>query len=69
MKANEGKTDRIIRLVLGVLLIWGGLWPLSGLQAAFLGVVVAFIGLILVVTSITGYCALYSLFGISTKQE
>ena len=69
MKANEGKTDRIIRLVLGVLLIAVGLWPLNGLQAAVGGIIVAVIGLILLITGITGYCALYSLLGISTRKE
>ena len=68
MKANEGKTDRIIRLVLGVLLLAVGLWPLNGLQAAVGGIVVAVVGLILLITGITGYCALYSLFGISTRR-
>ena len=69
MKRNEGTIDRIIRLVVGVALIWAGLWPLNGLQVAVVGIVVAVIGLILVITGITGYCALYSLFGISTRRE
>ncbi len=68
MKANEGTNDRIIRAVLGVILIGLGLWPLNGLQAAVGGIIVAVIGLILIFTAITGYCALYSLFGISTKN-
>jgi len=69
MKANEGTVDRIIRAVLGVVMPWAGLWPLNGLQAAVLGIVVAVIGLILLVTALTSYCALYRLFGISTKRE
>ncbi|HHS97383.1 MAG TPA: DUF2892 domain-containing protein [Chloroflexi bacterium] len=69
MKRNEGTVDRIIRLVIGVVLIWVGLWPLNGLQVAVGGIVVAVIGLILLITGLTGYCALYSLLGISTKQE
>jgi len=69
MKANEGTVDRIIRAVLGVVMLWAGLWPLNGLQAAVLGIVVAVIGLILLVTALTGYCALYRLFGISTRRE
>jgi len=69
MKQNEGTVDRIVRLVLGAVLIWAGLWPLNGLQVAVLGIVVAVIGLILVITGITGYCALYSLLGISTRRE
>ncbi len=69
MKPNEGTVDRIIRLAIGLVLIWAGLWPLNGLQAVVGGIVVAVIGLILVITGITGYCALYSLLGISTRQE
>ena len=69
MKANEGTVDRIIRAVLGVVMLWAGLWPLNGLQAAVLGIVVAVLGLILLVTALTGYCALYRLFGISTRRE
>jgi len=69
MKANEGTMDRIVRAVLGVVMRWAGLWPLNGLQAAVPGIVVAVIGLILLITALTGYCALYRLFGISTRRE
>jgi len=66
---NEGTVDRIVRAVVGVVLIWAGLWPLAGLQAAVLGIIVALIGLILVITAITGFCLVYRLLGISTLKK
>lgn len=69
MKRNEGTVDRIIRVVLGVILIGVGLWPMNGLQIAVPGIVVAVVDLILLGTGLTGYCALYSLLGISTRQD
>lgn len=69
MKPNESTIDRIIRVVLGLLLIWLGLWPLSGLQGGALGIIVGVVGLILLVTAITGFCLIYRLLGISTRKE
>lgn len=66
---NEGTVDRIVRAVVGVILLWAGLWPLAGLQAAVLGIIVALIGLILVITAITGFCLIYRLLGISTLKK
>jgi len=66
---NEGMVDRIVRAVVGVILLWAGLWPLAGLQAAVLGIIVALIGLILVITAITGFCLIYRLLGISTLKK
>jgi len=68
-KRNEGTVDRVIRAVAGLVLIWLGLWPLHGLQAAAWGIVVGVVGLILVVTGITGFCLIYRLLGISTAKE
>ncbi len=66
---NESMVDRIVRAVVGVILLWAGLWPLAGLQAAVLGIIVALIGLILVITAITGFCLIYRLLGISTLKK
>jgi hypothetical protein len=59
-KYNMGKTDRIIRAVLGVLLI-GNVF--IALQHP-----VGWIGVILLATAIVGICPLYSLLGINTKS-
>lgn len=66
---NEGTVDRIVRAVLGLILLWAGLWPLGGLQAAVLGIIVALVGFILVVTAITGFCLIYRILGISTLKK
>ena len=64
MKKNEGAVDRIIRVVLGILLL---IWAFAGLQGT--GAWVAgIVGAILLVTGLIGYCALYSLFGIRTNK-
>jgi len=57
MKCNIGKTDRIVRAVIGFIVIAVGIYLKS-----WWGV----IGLLPIVTSATGRCGLYALFGIST---
>ncbi|MBC7222759.1 MAG: DUF2892 domain-containing protein [Anaerolineae bacterium] len=69
MEANEGTVDRIVRLVVGVVLLWAGLWPLGGLGGAAWGIVLALIGLVLLVTAATGFCLIYRILGISTRQR
>ena len=59
-KSNTGKTDRIIRIIVGVLLV-GNVF--TGLQTP-----IGWIGLILIVTGIFGTCPVYSLLGINTKS-
>ena len=59
-KHNMGKTDRIIRVILGVLLIGNVFFALQN--------PVGWIGVILLVTGIAGICPLYSLLDINTKS-
>ncbi|MCR4408436.1 MAG: DUF2892 domain-containing protein [Anaerolineae bacterium] len=65
---NEGMIDRIVRAVLGLILLWAGLWPLGGLRAV-VGIIVTLIGLILVFTALTGFCLIYRILGISTLRK
>jgi len=58
-KQNVGKVDRIIRVIVGALLV-GNVFV--GLQT-----VVGWVGLILIVTGLFGTCPVYSLLGINTK--
>ncbi len=56
-KVNEGTADRVVRVVVGVGLVYlaltkGWLW--------------AWIGVVPILTGATGICPLYSLFGINT---
>ena len=59
-KQNMGKTDRIIRVILGVLFIGNVFFALQH--------PIGWIGVILVATAIAGICPLYSLLGINTKS-
>ena len=63
MVRNEGTVDRIVRVVLGAVLVaaWAFGW-LTGVLAVVLGVV----GIVLIGTGAVGFCALYKVFGIST---
>ena len=58
MKANEGKTDRIIRVILGVLLL--------SLVVVGPQTLLGLVGLIPLLTGIVGFCPLYKIFGLST---
>ena len=59
-KNNVGKTDRIIRVIVGILLVGNVFFALQH--------PIGWIGVILVVTGIAGICPLYSLLGINTKS-
>ncbi len=66
-KQNMGRLDRTLRFIVALVLIPIGLFVLSGWQGNLIGVlVVAFALVPLVVTSLTGFCPGYILFGIST---
>ena len=59
-KNNVGKVDRIIRILLGVLLIGNLFYALQH--------PIGWIGVILLITGIAGICPLYSLLGLNTKS-
>ena len=60
MKANVGSTDRIIRFVLGAVIIVVGFYFKS-----WWGVV----GVVPIVTGLLNYCPAYNLIGVSTKKK
>lgn len=59
-KSNVGKIDRIVRVILGVLLIGNVFFALQH--------PIGWVGVILVLTGLAGICPLYSLLGINTKS-
>ncbi len=63
MKQNEGTIDRIIRFILGLILIYIGF----SMQFDTVGIILTVIGIVLIFTAATGFCALYTLLKISTK--
>ncbi|MDF2859218.1 MAG: hypothetical protein K0Q87_5069 [Neobacillus sp.] len=62
MKKNVGVTDRMIRLVLGVLLL--GLFLLEG-NVKYFGL----LGVVLILTAVIRFCPLYPLFKINTCKK
>ena len=74
MTINEGKWDRIIRIVFGLALgfvSWSG-WPAEAslLSAAgTVSLVALVIGVIAFVTGVVGYCPMYQVFGVATNKR
>ncbi|NNN11611.1 MAG: DUF2892 domain-containing protein [Acidimicrobiaceae bacterium] len=63
MKKRVGSTDRVIRIVLTILAVV--LAFEAGVSTAW-GIVALVVAAILLVTAISGYCPIYSLFRIDT---
>jgi hypothetical protein len=57
MKANVGKTDKIVRIVLGVLIAALGIYYQSWL---------GLLAIVPIGTALMNWCALYALLGINT---
>jgi len=65
MKQNESVTDRIIRVVAGVVFLALALFSHSSMT---LRGILGLLGAIALFTGITGFCGLYTLFHFSTKK-
>jgi hypothetical protein len=65
IKMNEANWERIVRVVLGIVLLYLGL---GGVVAGTLGVVLDVLGAVLVLTGLVGFCPLYALLKFSTKK-
>ncbi len=57
MACNTGKTERVLRIIVGAAVVGWGAYTKNWLGA---------IGLIPLVTGLAGWCPLYAMFGIST---
>ena len=64
MKKNVGSLDRIIRAIVGVVLL-----VLLAVTTGWLQIIVGVLGVIMVVTAITGVCPLYIPFKIDTNKK
>ncbi|MDH4330389.1 MAG: DUF2892 domain-containing protein [Candidatus Moranbacteria bacterium] len=62
---NESTSDRITRVVFGVALFFIAYNGLSGATSTIAHI----LAIILVATGLTGFCALYKLFGINTHKS
>jgi hypothetical protein len=65
MKKNEGTMDRIVRAVLAIVILYFAFSTLTGFLA-LLGYV---IGIVLLLTAITGFCYLYQVVNINTNKS
>ena len=60
MKANVGSADRIIRFILGAVIIVLGFYFQSWWGA---------VGIVPIITGLVNFCPAYSLIGVSTKTK
>ena len=63
MNANVGMTDKVLRIVIGLVLIAWAI-PLGFPQTGWNWI--GWIGVVPILTAIFGYCPLYTLLGVST---
>jgi hypothetical protein len=66
---NESNVDRIIRGVVGVVLLWLSIGPLKAFAGSAWGIIVLVVAVIALFTAVTGFCAIYRLLGLSTAQK
>lgn len=61
---NEASWDRIVRVFLGLALLYVGF---GGVVTGMLGIVIGVVGLIPLLTGLIGFCPLYTLFKFHTN--
>ena len=61
---NESSTDRILRIVAGIILIF-----LAMYSAGIIQIILYIIAAVLLITGITGFCLLYKLLGVKTNKN
>lgn len=66
MKLNESSTDRVIRVVLGIVLL---ALNFMGVVSGALGIVFVVLGAIALLTGIVGFCPLYALLKFRTNKS
>ena len=63
MKRNMSNIDPLIRAIVAVLLVY---LYIGGIVTGAFGIILVVLGVILLITSVIGFCPLYALFKIST---
>ncbi len=69
LQRNESTADRVVRALVGGALLWAGLGRRRMRRVSLLGIVIAAIGLVGLLTAGTGTCGVYRLLGISTYRR
>ena len=64
-KANEATWDRVVRVIVGIILLYVGF---GGVTGGAVGVILGIVGLVALVTGLIGYCPAYTLFKFQTKK-
>ena len=65
MKVNMSNVDRVLRVIIGIAMVVVGFAVLEGTA----GIVVGIVGLIPLLTGLSGWCPLYTLFRTGTKKQ
>ena len=65
MEINQGTGERVIRGVVGSVLIGLGVFAVRGI----VGIIVALIGVVLLFSGLVGFCHVYKVFHISTSKK
>ena len=65
MKVNMSSMDRVLRVLIGIAMVVVGFAVLEGTA----GIVVGIVGLIPLLTGLSGWCPLYTLFRTGTKKQ
>lgn len=68
MKLNVGSTDRMVRVIAGVVLVLLLLTGVISLGSTF-GILAAIAAAILIITGSVSFCPAYSLIGVKTRSE
>jgi len=66
MKGNMGALDRILRIIIAVVF---GILYFAKVVTGTIGIILLVIAIIFLLTSLVGYCPLYSIIGVSTKRK
>ncbi len=66
MKANVAGWDRIVRVVLGIALLYLGL---AGVVTGAGGIILDVLGVVFVLTGAVGFCPLYAALGLRTAKK
>jgi hypothetical protein len=65
MKVNQANWERMARVVLGIVLLYSGF---GGLVTGTWGIVAEIVGVIALLTGLTGWCPIYALLKTGTKK-
>ncbi len=66
MKVNMSSADRIIRVIIAV--IFAALY-FTGTVPGTLGLVLTIVAVVFLLTSLIGFCPLYTILGMRTKKD